>query len=917
MSETEAQERSVQSPKKGAKAKEVREVSPPPLPRLPETAVELFNALATTVEFDVDVSAVPAPSAEEPEDSAAEETDADADADADAEVEPAAPTGKRRYKFPWAGWASWKDARTRLIHFEKKHAGKVEWVAFNNSESNDGPMSLNAFPGRAFIERVTNCADACLELKASEDQGPRPPTPIAAVERWYKLGPLALATGLSDKESAQLAKDSVLVRTFVGRSDPKDCILDARDYGIGLTATEFPDTILSLNRGLKKTKPFLTGKHGQGASSTYQYSDLTLIASRKHGSDEVAFTLVEGRWIQPDGSMGKTPTYRYMIIDGKVPTLKVSKDVVFEPGTLVRHIGYNADFNAMQGNQSMYGLLLRSLAQPLLPIWLEQIPMRKGPGGPGHFAQGGRQIRGTVNVLERAYEFTLNPPPGKKRPQELSRILHRSSETYKLGSWEFGGREGSGDLGQVQITYWVVDPNGRSSSDALKNYVDPNKTVIFSLDGQTHAEESRSIVAGATGAKLWAVGKYTIVHIDCNGLDPRAKYEMFTSTREHVKDTPIRDMVIDELVRRLKLDKKLEELNAQLAAADVTTKGDKLRDDNMAGALKKYLKKAGIEFDKFIKRMEIWKTIEEEGDGPSKKTPPELVPIKAVEPPTYIQWKFKGESVKMWPGQKYSWLFETDAPPHYWNDADPEHSRIRVLASGVQYLGGGEMKGGRVRCHFKCPDDAKIGSKGMIQVQLDYLNGAAMTSSLKVEVVAVPPPKPAPTEHPDDGGDTGPTKPVKVTVKKRDFTEVEIPILRPIAIKRDHTLWNLLGWPLDPAYVGFSVRSTSGRIQLYYNEEFPPVLDMRRRLSKRSLEDAFIQRYELKLVLHTVFTLNYEFVDEDSVTTDTKKLMQSLLCASAESLALAAKTELEIEARLSPDQDNALSLLTEQGGTTD
>src|SRR5207253_5415376 len=103
--------------------------------------------------------------------------------------------------------------------------------------------------------------------------------------------------GLPDAEVQSLAARTVTVTGFVGDpKDPKDSIFDARDFGIGLTAEEMPRTILSLNRGNKKSKPWLTGKHGQGASSTYQYSDLTLIASRKIGAKTVAFTLVEAVW---------------------------------------------------------------------------------------------------------------------------------------------------------------------------------------------------------------------------------------------------------------------------------------------------------------------------------------------------------------------------------------------------------------------------------------------------------------------------------------------------------------------------------------------------------------------------------------------------------------------------------------------
>jgi hypothetical protein len=68
-------------------------------------------------------------------------------------------------------------------------------------------------------------------------------------------------------------------------------------------------------------------------------------------------------------------------------------------------------------------------------------------------------------------------------------------------------------------------------------------------------------------------------------------------------------------------------------------------------------------------------------------------------------------------------------------------------------------------------------------------------------------------------------------------------------------------------------------VLLYYNVEFPPFLDMKRKMSKKSLEDEFIRRYELKLVLHTIFTLNYDFVDEDDFPEEQRKRVRNLLCA--------------------------------------
>ena len=470
---------------------------------------------------------------------------------------------------------------------------------------------------------------------------------------------------------------------------------------------------------------------------------------------------------------------------------------------------------------------------------------------------------------------------------------------------------GTGDLGRVKIKYWVADPGGRAANDVLRNWVDPDKTIIMTLDGQTHAEESRAIVTGRNGAKLWAVGRYTVVQIDCNSLDPKAKYEMFTSTREHAKETPIKKMILEELVRRLSFDTKLRDLNVQLAAADVKQSGD--NEEAISTLIKKYLKAAGINFNQITRKIEKWIEVDEEQEVRASKR--ELPPIAAVEPPTFVRWKFAGTLLKLHPGQRYSFVFETDAAPSYWNPADQTNSKIKVTAHGLRYVGAGEMKGGRVRCHFECPDEAVVGSKGFIQVQLEYSPGAALTNPLPVEIVEKPEPRvkspgKKDEKEEDEKGDL--TKVIKIKVRKKDFTEVDIPVVMPIPVKSTDNAWVTLGWPHDRRRVGFSIRSLEGRVQLYYNAEFPPFLDLRHKMSKKSLEEEFVRRYEMKLVLHTIFTLNYDFVDEEEFPEEHRKWVRNLLCATAESLALATKAELEIESRLK--SEDAAPLGTAVGG---
>src|SRR5262249_48908490 len=126
----------------------------------------------------------------------------------------------------------------------------------------------------------------------------------------------------------------------------------------------------------------------------------------------VAFTFVEASWEARDGVViAKTPTYRYLIVDGKIPEVEVP-EAEFPAGTLVRHIGYTAaDLLSTFGENSLYGLLMRSLAKPLFPVWLEIFTLRPThvEGFPvfGGYRRYGRVIRGTINVLERAYTATL------------------------------------------------------------------------------------------------------------------------------------------------------------------------------------------------------------------------------------------------------------------------------------------------------------------------------------------------------------------------------------------------------------------------------------------------------------------------------------------------------------------------------
>src|SRR5437016_12272174 len=112
----------------------------------------------------------------------------------------------------------------------------------------------------------------------------------------------------------------------------------------------------------------------------------------------------------------------------------------------------------------------------------------------------------------------------------------------------------------------------------------------------------------------------------------------------------------------------------------------------------------------------------------------------------------------MHPGQRYSFVFETDASPSYWNPAEPSLSKIKVTAHAIRYTGADEM--------------VSVTTKGFIQAQLEFATGSAMTAMLPVEVVAKHAPKPKPKpETPTEQKDEDTKNDILGTYRKNDDSE--------------------------------------------------------------------------------------------------------------------------------------------------
>lgn len=818
--------------------------------------------------------------------------------------------GPGNYVYPCKEWDAkrgWLIFKDRLLVFTSALGSRVTWCPVNGSTSNSATASLNTDPGRALAERWANGFDAWIELmrKLSDDKGPMPRSPREAIERYGKLTLEDVSYKMSDFDVREkIAKKIMITRTFVKNNlaDPRDCIIDVRDFGIGMDAEDMETNALAYHKGHKRGLPYLIGKYGQGASNTYSFGVYTILASRKHSTNKVVMTIVRQSWDAKDMDGGdmRDATYEFLKVDGKLIEVEVD-DATFPVGTLVRHIGYDKSNDERQGSDSLYGLAQRMFPEMPLPHWVaihEGKTSDKNNKEVRPYYQNGHVVRGSVNMLNRGW--TLGEEVQDKA-HNLSKPVYAGSESFNLGPYTPIESDQSIDLGKVEFNFWVaskekVKGGERQENDALKNFVDARNPIFFTLDGQNHGELPRMFLTTSEYAGLFSVGRWMIVQIKCDDLHPRVKGDLFISSRERVKDTPWYRMIVNELVRRLKHHKRLNELNTEMAKSKVDD--DSVSQDKFSSILQAYLQRSGINFQtitRYVKNtLDKDKTIN--GNGPSGQK--ELPPITPKPDPTFLKWVIANTSIRMYPGQRYGWRLETDAPVDFWdNSAVYPDSKISLSTSGgVRYLGGdGTMSGGRFMVHFECDEKAKVGSKAAINAMLYWSPSAPpIIATLNVEVVEKHETKPKPSGTKGKGGGDGVGASSTATNSNdHDAQEVSFPILQPIPLTRADPRWyDILAWEDALDDYGFSVKRDGGGVYLYYSAENPLFLHTFRYMERNNLSADFVNLFHCKLVTHIAIAMNTDMPDEEAEKTpEGVRRLRAYFCSVMKTLVLEAMKE--------------------------
>ncbi len=425
-----------------------------------------------------------------------------------------------------------------------------KWVPLGGRPNNAGSVNLAVESGQALVERITNGLDAHIELQYELAGRPAElDSPRSAVTRFWELDAERLS-----RQSPRMARfiDDMAPTTVVrvvGSNERRGASVIVEDSGIGQHPDDFPKTLLSLGESNKVDKPYLMGAFGQGGSSTFAYCDYSAIISRRHRDclsdklDLVGWTLVR----KHDDDSLKVFRYEYLVNENEeIPRLDPehleSIDLPFQSGTRFVHVAY--DLGRLNARWSLVGYRYfdNLLFDPVLPYRIED--HRVSP-------PFNRNLYGARNRLDR-----VEPARGPE------------AQNYDTDLAQWGGD------GRVKIRYWVFRPEGGSSSDPddksgvkLDSYLDFSnspRTIVFTLNGQRHHTQEKSIVRRR---RLGALADYLLVHVDCDGISRRLKKEIFTATRagaatgeqreglllEAVKDAlsdPWLRQKVDEIVRR-------------------------------------------------------------------------------------------------------------------------------------------------------------------------------------------------------------------------------------------------------------------------------------------------------------------------------------------------------------------------------
>lgn len=575
---------------------------------------------------------------------------------------------------------------------QRMGASKVRWEDVGGRRNNLATINIGTDPAAGVTERITNAIDAVLEKQWKlEGENDGYGSPRNATESWFNIesGSLASIKNARDKRIETLAKNISVTLKDSG-SDQRPTV-EIRDHGIGLQSEQFRDSILSLNGSNKIGKLYLMGAYGQGGSTALSYNTYTLIVSKPFFNESkkktIAFTIV--RINEGDLEKDKHEWYEYMVdkSTGFPFTIEVS-DEDFAPGTLVRHI--LMDLDKYKGrittpSNSLWYLAHNYLFDPIIPFTISD-------------QRGDRNDNRTVTGNNRLLTHTEN-----------LEYHNKASLTFKSG--------------KVTIYWWVLNTLGEDPKSRIKHYASVANPIVITFNGQKQGMLGNGLIKN--DLKLPFLDRYLIVQIEADQMDNDSKRQLFSSTRESLRDTSILVQLKKLAIDTLDADDKLKQLDHDRKLRYFT------KDDTQA--LDSIKKRLARRINKYLQSSGSGTTVTSSSVGESGNAGEKLPEIPIEDPPTLFEITTK-EGFEVHQNKTFSIKFKTDAHPNYFAKAETFVAFIEPQNFG-SFTGTARVHRGYGIAYFKVNEDTEINSVGNITLELRPPGVRSMSSNIEVTCV--------------------------------------------------------------------------------------------------------------------------------------------------------------------------------------
>ncbi|MBI5328958.1 MAG: hypothetical protein HZB80_11835 [Deltaproteobacteria bacterium] len=464
----------------------------------------------------------------------------------------------------------------------------------------------------------------------------------------------------------------------VADGPPRNTSIIIYDNGEGQHPEDFENTFLSLLRGNKINIHFVQGKYNMGGSGALVFCGkkrYQLIGSKRFDNkSNFGFTLVRQHKIAESVETKRFSHFRYLKVDGKIPSFDSEEMALklygrnFRTGTVIKLYSYQFPSGYSGFAQELNQSLNEFLFEPVLPIL-------------------------TVDKKERY-------PNNKVLELDLFGLKRRLEEDKNSYVERFFSEEYEDQLfGKAKVTCYVFKPkleerDVKKSKEIIRDrFFKNNMSVMFSVNGQVHGSYTSEFITKTLKFNL--LKDYLLIHVDCTGMKPDFREELFMSDRERLKHGDEANSLRDYLGKKLRKS-QLDEINKR------RKESIGLESEDTSELIKSFAKNLPKDSELF-KLLQNTLKLEERKDKKKteeKKSPKEKVDAKSFEPKRFpslfkLNKKKDGVNVVSLPlnGEK-TIKFDTDVANDYF-DRMEESGELQLALLQIKYSGksGGDKPG--------------------------------------------------------------------------------------------------------------------------------------------------------------------------------------------------------------------------------